>query len=366
MLSCGRRNGGKTTCRFFTEGRCNRGSSCPYSHAYSEYEEEDGGVEEDVIELPQSASSRLQRDSSLVGSLQNDLRTFADKFCLVAELQAWGRVVIWPKSYHQRINSSARAELESLLDYHFPADSNNSCLICGGDGCYHCSQCHGCSKCKAGMVMCRYFLQGRCTRGSLCSFSHSSVPVESSRPLDHQRLDDVPDVGDLDELGDDLLQLEGAIGADDGNDDDDNGFEAAGDDQSNDDEENDEMWADYEDFLRRNSKSSNDCNGNPDNTVKRATANSCSYFNTYQELERKSPPSAKKIGESYRYFPEAPIVDDDFSYDHHSRWAQSEEWENISVQHSNYYGGSPAYSHPSPPVAERQPSAVGTRRAKKW
>mmetsp|Transcript_61215 Transcript_61215/g.197238 ORF Transcript_61215/g.197238 Transcript_61215/m.197238 type:complete len:339 (+) Transcript_61215:1-1017(+) len=76
---------------------------------------------DDVIPLPPRAASMLQRDRSAAAVFHRDLKTFAGRFKVAAELRGLDAVVMRPMGFvHQEAIRQARAELQGLLSFYFP------------------------------------------------------------------------------------------------------------------------------------------------------------------------------------------------------------------------------------------------------
>jgi len=76
---------------------------------------------ENTIPLPRRAADMLQRDRRQAELFHRDLKTFAGKFRVAAELQGLSCVVMKPMGQvHQETLQRARSELQRLLDYYFP------------------------------------------------------------------------------------------------------------------------------------------------------------------------------------------------------------------------------------------------------
>eukprot|EP00927_Polykrikos_kofoidii_P028314 TRINITY_DN24749_c0_g1_i1.p1 TRINITY_DN24749_c0_g1~~TRINITY_DN24749_c0_g1_i1.p1 ORF type:complete len:1523 (-),score=345.44 TRINITY_DN24749_c0_g1_i1:21-4589(-) len=80
-----------------------------------------GAGGEDVIKLQPHAAASLQSDKAKATSLHSDLRRFAGKFRVAAELRGLDSVVVRPMgNVHKEALRRARAELDGLLDFYFP------------------------------------------------------------------------------------------------------------------------------------------------------------------------------------------------------------------------------------------------------
>jgi len=273
---------GKELCKFFFDGRCFSGANCPFSHGDALT-----AATEEIIDLPRSAASQLQRDWSLAETLRNDLLTLSRKFQVTAELEGLQRVVMRPEAALDTLGD-AYDELQRLLDFYFPADAS-WCLLCDGAGCYHCSRCQGCAECRKEKAICKFFLEGRCTRGASCTFSHDAWISNDqlggrAQPYSDEKggksssgkfakgdggkgvckfflegrcthgescafLHDASGVVEEDYL-DDLCQLDGALGADDRGDDDEQPYHGYKDEDENGYDDDAEMMEHYEEFLR--------------------------------------------------------------------------------------------------------------------
>lgn len=78
-------------------------------------------VSEDTMPLPRRAAAMLQRDRAQAELFHKDLKTFAGKFRVAAELRGLDCVVMKPMGFvHQETKQRARVELQRLLDYYFP------------------------------------------------------------------------------------------------------------------------------------------------------------------------------------------------------------------------------------------------------
>ncbi|CAE7730263.1 unnamed protein product [Symbiodinium sp. CCMP2456] len=81
-----------------------------------------GAPKEDVLVLPRGAAFELQRDTARAKTFRDDLRTFARNFRIQAELVGLDKVQMRPIGFvHQDTREKARAELQNLLNYHFPS-----------------------------------------------------------------------------------------------------------------------------------------------------------------------------------------------------------------------------------------------------
>jgi len=84
-------------------------------------------VGDDAFPLPRSGVAMLQRDRATAATFHSDLKTFAGKFQVAAELHGLETVIMKPMGFvHQATLRQARAELEGLLDYYFPTRHEES------------------------------------------------------------------------------------------------------------------------------------------------------------------------------------------------------------------------------------------------
>lgn len=75
----------------------------------------------DTIPLPPRAAAMLQRDRETAATFHGDLRTFASRYRVQAELRGLDAVVLKPMGFvHKDAMQKARVELQGLLDYYFP------------------------------------------------------------------------------------------------------------------------------------------------------------------------------------------------------------------------------------------------------
>lgn len=73
------------------------------------------------IPIPLWAANALQRDQDLSRSFHRDLKTFAARFHVAAELQGFKEVGMRPIGFvHHEAVQQAREELRKLVDFHFP------------------------------------------------------------------------------------------------------------------------------------------------------------------------------------------------------------------------------------------------------
>lgn len=103
-------------------------TSTPYSGAY--VSKGKGGPkgapdnQREVSRLSKAAVASLQRDRQKAAEFHKDLRTFAGRFKVAAELQGLDRIVLRPLGFvHQAAVRQAREELVQLIAYHFPRRS---------------------------------------------------------------------------------------------------------------------------------------------------------------------------------------------------------------------------------------------------
>lgn len=111
-------SGGSLPSRTSTVGACSKGKGGGKVSPGA------GAPKDDVLVLPRGAAFELQRDTARAKTFRDDLRTFARNFRIQAELVGLDKVQMKPLGFvHQDTREKARAELQNLLNYHFPSVS---------------------------------------------------------------------------------------------------------------------------------------------------------------------------------------------------------------------------------------------------